>query len=98
MVARNVPDKKYRDGKKAFENANKAYQLDGGKSWGYIDTLAAAYAECSDFERAKEWETKAIKMAKSDKAATDKNTQELHSRLELYKAKKPYRQEAKKKQ
>ena len=28
------PDEKYRDGKKAVENASKAYQLDGGKKWG----------------------------------------------------------------
>ena len=86
------PAEKCRDGKKAFENASKAYQLDGGKHWGYIDTLAAAYAETGDFEKAKEWETKAIALATAEKAKT-----EMRSRLELYKQEKPYRQEPKKK-
>ena len=54
------PDARYRDGKKAFENANKAYQLDGGKDPNCIDNLAAAYAECHDFDHAQEWENKAI--------------------------------------
>ena len=54
------PEAKYRDGKKAVENASKAYQLDGGKHWGYCDTLAAAYAESGDFDKAKEWASKAI--------------------------------------
>ena len=67
------PDEKYRDGKKAFENASKAYQLDGGKNWSYIDTLAAAYAESGDFEKAKEWQAKAIELATADKSATDKD-------------------------
>jgi tetratricopeptide (TPR) repeat protein len=91
------PDANHRYGKKAFENANKAYQLDGGKSWTYIDTLAAAYAESDDFDRASEWETKAIKLMETDKKATDKDKQELNARLELYKQGKPYRQEPKKK-
>jgi tetratricopeptide (TPR) repeat protein len=91
------PDEKYRNGKKAFENANKAYQLDGGKSWGYIDTLAAAYAESGDFEKAAEWEAKAIEMAATDKSAKDKDKVEASSRLEIYKAKKPYREEPKEK-
>ena len=52
------PDDKYRDGKKAVENASKAYQLDDGKHWHCLGTLAAAYAESGDFEKAKEWEAK----------------------------------------
>jgi tetratricopeptide (TPR) repeat protein len=80
-------DERYRDGAKAFENANRAYQLDGGKSWGYIDSLAAAYAESGDFDKAKEWENKAIALA-SDK--TTKETCRLH--LETYKLGKPLRE------
>lgn len=90
------PDAKYRDAKRAFENANKAYQLDGGQSWGYIDTLAAAYAENGDFDAAKEWEEKAIALAATDKSVEDKDKQRMRDCLELYRQKKPYRQELKK--
>jgi tetratricopeptide (TPR) repeat protein len=90
------PDKKYRDGKKAVENAKKAYELDGGKKWESLDSLAAAYAESGDFEKAKEWEAKAIEMANTDKSAMDKKKAAARSRLELYKQGKPFREELKK--
>ena len=38
------PDAKCRDGQKAVENAHKACQLDNGKHWYCLGTLAAAYA------------------------------------------------------
>lgn len=43
------PDKKYPYGKNAVENARRAVQLDAGKRWQCLGTLAAAYAECGDF-------------------------------------------------
>ena len=85
------PDEKYRNGKKAFEYAYKAFQLSEGKNWAYVDTLAAAYAETGDFEQAKEWEAKAIALAATDKSASDKDRQDLLSYLELYKQGKPCR-------
>ncbi len=90
------PDEKYRDGKKAVENENKAYQLTKGKNWSFVDTLAAAYAESGEFQKAREWETKAIELAATDKSATDKDKTEMGSRLELYKLGKPYREAPKK--
>lgn len=91
------PDAKHRDGKKAVEIANKSYQLAVVKSWAYHDTLAAAYAECGNFEKATQWQAKAIEMTATDKSMTVKDKAELRSRLELYKQGKPYRQEPKKK-
>ncbi len=85
------PDEKYRDGKKAVENAQKACELDGGKRWESLDSLAAAYAESGDFEKAKEWEAKAIELA-----TAEKDKQRLRGRLELYKQGKPYHEELKK--
>ncbi len=90
------PGDKYRDGKRAVENASKACQLDDGKHWYCLGTLAAAYAESGDFEKAKEWQAKSIELAKADKSATDEDKAEAHSRLELYKQGKPYREELKK--
>ena len=91
------PNKKYRDGKRAVENATKAYQLDSGKSWSSIATLAAACAENGDFDKAKEWQAKAITLVATDKAAKDSDKQEMHNRLELYKQGKSYHEEPKKK-
>jgi tetratricopeptide (TPR) repeat protein len=90
------PDEKHRDGKKAVANANKAYDLDGGKNWHCVGTLAAAYAESGDFERAREWGAKAVEMAANDKSASDKDKAEPRFCLELYKQGKPYRDEPKK--
>ncbi len=87
------PDEQYRDGSKAFENASKAYQLDGGKYWGYFETLAAAYAESGDFKKAKDNQAKAIELAAADKSATDKDKAEAKARLALYTQGKPYHQE-----
>jgi tetratricopeptide (TPR) repeat protein len=89
------PDAKYRDGKKAIENASRACQTDAGH-WYCIGTLAAAYAESGDFERAKSLQTSVIQMAATDKSVTDKDKAEMNSRLELYKQNKPYRDELKK--
>jgi tetratricopeptide (TPR) repeat protein len=91
------PDEQHRDGKKAVENANVANRLTEGKNCGCMDTLAAAYAESGNFEKAREWETKVIKLAATDKSVTAKNRADAASRLELYKQNKPYRDEPKQK-
>jgi tetratricopeptide (TPR) repeat protein len=85
-IQATCPDARFRDGRKAYENASRAYQLSGGNDAWYIDTLAAAYAENGDFQQAQEWEAKAIEMTKSEKEKRD-----YHSRLLLYERGKPYR-------
>jgi hypothetical protein len=52
-----------------------------------IDTLAAAYAECGQFSQAVERQKQAIDLASEKKKA------DFRSRLELYEAGKPYREE-----
>ena len=89
----NVPEPEYSDGKKAVNNANKAYQLDSGEHWQCVGTLAAAYAEDGQFEKAKEWQAKAIELAKTDKSATRQEEGRGFIALELYKQGKPYREE-----
>jgi hypothetical protein len=63
--------------------------LTGWKNALSIDALAAAYAEAGDFATAVKWQTKARDMvAEKEKAA-------YQPRLDLYKARKPYRDEVK---
>ena len=73
------PDVRYRDGRKAFENASRAYQLSGGRDWGCIDAIAAAYAANGDFEKARRWQAKAVELA-----SDEKSRQGCRSRLGLY--------------
>jgi tetratricopeptide (TPR) repeat protein len=84
------PDGKIRDGKKAVELAKKAVAQSGKVvSWSYRDTLAAAYAEAGDFEKAVAEQQKALE----DKTVSKDERKKMEARLELYKAKKPYRDE-----
>jgi hypothetical protein len=50
-----------------------------------LDTLATAYAESGDFEEAVKWATKAVEMV------SEKERPEVQSRLELFKARQPFR-------
>lgn len=83
------PDARYRNGKKAIELATRACELTHWKRPGYIDTLAAAYAETGQFEEAVKYQSRALE---------DTGYQQRHGGwarkvLELYKDKKPYRED-----
>jgi tetratricopeptide (TPR) repeat protein len=86
-------DARYRDGKKAVENARKACELSGWKNYVALDTLAAAYAEAGDFKKAVEWQQKALDAAGQSLAARWR----LQGRMDLYKMGKPYREDHSKK-
>lgn len=59
-VLATSPDDEVRDGKRAVELATEANEIAGGKTPHILSTLAAAYAETGDFEKAKDWAKKAI--------------------------------------
>jgi tetratricopeptide (TPR) repeat protein len=82
-----APDDKVRDGKRAVEAAKQACELTNYKNGGYLDTLAAAYAEVGEFDKAVEWQEKALKAGD----IPIKDLDAAKKRLELFKAKKPYR-------
>ncbi|MDR3623357.1 MAG: tetratricopeptide repeat protein [Paludisphaera borealis] len=85
-----APDEKARDGKRAVESATRACELAEWKTPDRLDTLAAACAEAGDFDVAMKWQEKAIGLLdKQDEA----ETADYRERLELYRDKKPYRQE-----
>ena len=83
------PDKAVRDGKLAVRLATEACELVGWKDGFGLNTLATAYAELGDFEKAVEWEQKALE----NKEYAAEHGGEARKRLELYKAKTPYREE-----
>jgi tetratricopeptide (TPR) repeat protein len=79
-----------RDGRRAVEHATRACEL---RSWNYpeaIDTLAAAYAEIGDFDKAVEFEKQALSFPGFEKEQ-GKGGRE---RLQLYAQKKTYRDPA----
>jgi tetratricopeptide (TPR) repeat protein len=81
------PGKRYRDGKKALELATRACELTEWKAPVLFDSLAAAYAETGDFDKAVEWVEKALKDAEYEKEFGDA----ARERLKLFKDKKPFR-------
>src|SRR5262249_50929833 len=82
------PVNKWRDGKRAVETARRACELSARKNGNYLDTLAAAYAEAGQFAEAIRWQKKALE----DESFATAQGSDARKRLELYKAKKPYRQ------
>jgi tetratricopeptide (TPR) repeat protein len=79
------PDAKYRNGQKALEYAKQSCEMTAWKDPLCLITLAAAYAESSNFEAAVSWEQKA-----EAAGLKDKDLKESQERLELYKQKKPF--------
>jgi tetratricopeptide (TPR) repeat protein len=72
--------------KKAIEAFSQACERTYYKDHIYITSLSAAYAETGDFEKAVEYQKKAIDLA------DDSAKKEYEKRLEAYKANKPWRE------
>ena len=79
------PEETCRNGEKAVEYATKACELSEWKEASIVGTLAAAYAEVGQFQKAVEWQAKAqncgLESAKTKWAFL----------LDQYKSGKPYR-------
>jgi serine/threonine protein kinase/Flp pilus assembly protein TadD len=79
-----------RDGKQAVVHAERACELTEWKDPNYIDTLAAAHAEAGDFDRAVEFQMKAISFPEFEQADGTGGRE----RLDMYERKMPYRDPA----
>src|SRR5262249_50887212 len=102
-IRATCPKDKYRDGVKAIEDAARACQLTDWKYPYFLDTLAAACAEAGQFDKAVEWQKKAIatlaaaygqaERQKAIVALEERETRkkEFEDRLKLYQERKPYR-------
>ena len=88
-IRATFPEPGLRDGNKATEEALQACEVSQWQESGYIDTLAAAYAETGDFERAVKFEEQALGMTPPENA----RRQKMESRLALYRDHKPYRED-----
>ena len=89
------PDGKFRNGDKAVNLALKANELKGGEVI-FLDTLAAAYAEKGNFEKAVQIEKKAISLLKDDNKNLRQLKDELKLKLKSFKSGKPWRADSKK--
>lgn len=79
-----------RQGKQAVEHAIRACELTDWKGPDYLDTLAAAYAEAGDFDKAVEYQKRALSFSSFEKLSG----RQVRERLFLYMQKKPYRDPA----
>lgn len=83
-----------RDGRKAVEDARRACELTNHKSWNFLDTLSAAYAETGDFAKAIETQELAINIERKSEPSDEVENKKLRDRLELYRQNKPYREDS----
>ena len=80
-------DSSVRDGAKAVKYATEACDLTHYNNYAYVDTLAAACAEASDFPGAIRWQTEAIRICNDP---TQKRG--LEEKLKQYRLNQPYRE------
>ncbi len=84
------PNASLRDGTLALEFAEKAVAATRRSNAGFLDTLAAAHAEAGDFAQAVAIQKEAMALL-----SDAKSKQDYTSRLRLYEAKTPFREQAK---
>jgi tetratricopeptide (TPR) repeat protein len=86
-ILATCPSDQHRNGNRAIVLATKACDLTGWKSLNELDTLAAAYAEAGKFEDAVRLQERVVQDPDLDSSIASGCRQ----RLELYKQRKPYR-------
>jgi tetratricopeptide (TPR) repeat protein len=85
-VLATCPDSQFRNGAKAVQDAKHACELSQEKDSYIVDTLAAAFAEVGDFEKAVETQKRALANLRTDLLKGGRE------RLALYEQQKPYRE------
>ncbi len=85
-VLSTSPEDQVRNGKRAIKLATQAAELTEFKQAYILSTLAAAYAETGNFEKAREWSQKAVALDDGEQK------EQLTKELESYQANKPWRE------
>ncbi|MEO6876719.1 MAG: tetratricopeptide repeat protein [Opitutaceae bacterium] len=85
-----APDPAFRNGARALRYAMKVCELTKWKNAGYIDTLAAVYAEIGDFEEAVKTQKKAVALL-----GAGERGDELRDHLKLFEQNLPFHEAAK---
>ncbi len=76
------PAQKFRDGIQAVDLAKRANSMSGGRDVRYLNTLAAAYAEAGEFEKARQTAKIAVTIAQAGNVPGQ--LERLQARLSLY--------------
>ena len=84
-----------RNGKRALELGIEACELTEYKKPHILSTLAAAYAETGQFDKAIEWSEKAVELGKE---SHEPQLEQLEAELESYRKKEPWREKTEAKQ
>ncbi len=92
LVLSTSPKDSVRNGKRSLELALKACELTEYKAAHILSTLASAYAETGDFEKARQWSGKAVELGTAE---DNEQLDQLKKELESYKENKPWREEQK---
>jgi serine/threonine-protein kinase len=85
------PDPDFRNGPRARDCATRACELTEWSEPAYLDTLAAACAECGDYEQALKWANCAIELLKKQPDFSEARLQDYMARSELYRQRQPFR-------
>ena len=91
------PDSRFRDGKKAVELATKACAVMAWRDPNCLDTLAASYAECGDFNQALKYQNQAIAIKSPDYSAKETAwlAEDMQKSLRSFENRKPFRDDFK---
>lgn len=84
-VFATAPNDEFRNGTEAVRYAQRACDLTGWSDWTPVSTLAGAWAECGDFDKATEYAERALELAPDSERA------ERRERVEQYRRGQPFR-------
>lgn len=82
------PDAEHRNGQQAVQLAQRACELTDHQHYGYLDTLAAAYAEMGNYREAVRVQRKVLQLLDQSNFGGDRGP--YQERLQLYEVGRPY--------